>query len=201
MNRVINVISLWVLVFSISCAISKKENERVEQLLNAPAKPIQSGSVDSLTTEKLEGFEVRAVQKLEDFYDYLGFLSGDNFDDAMKDEIRFSAIGLFYDPKASVCPVDIEGNKDAFTVERFLADSVIGAVSQNLSVSSSEIIKPLEFVSESHYKGQVAFQLKLGRDSDSKVISKKADFSLRKIDKNLGSESVKIWEVFLEGIL
>ncbi len=201
MNKVISFVGLWVLIFAMSCAISKKENERVEQLLDTSSKPVQLTSADSLTKERLKGFEGRAEQKLDDFYDYLTFLSGGNYDDAMKDEIRFSALGLFYDPKASVCPVEIKGVNDSFPVESFLADSVVNTLPKNLSISSFEIIRPLEFVTEAYYHGQLAFELKVGKEDEGRVLSKKADFSLRKINKKLGKESVKTWEVFLESIL
>lgn len=189
----------WMLIVCMSCAISKKENERMDKLLSQQASPPEIKIADTLTTDMLQKYEIRAVQKLEEFYDYLYLLSNDAYDETMKVEIRTSAMGLFYDVDKSIIPLDATDGEGK-VVEMCLLDQQASAEDSDLSISSIEIITPLQLSDIDRYDGQLSFKLTIGKEEDQKDMSKSAAFSLRKIEKTIGTESVKIWEVFLERI-
>lgn len=186
------------LIGSMSCAISKKENERMDKILSQQATPPDFKFVDTPTADMLRNYEIRAIQKLEEFYDYFVLLSNDAYAESMKSEIRTSALGLFYDVHEPINPLDPSVDEDK-TVEMFLFDQQ-EAEENDLSLSTMEIVTPLQISSPDSYTGQLTFQLTLGKEGDQKMISKSAVFTLRKIEKTIGIESVIVWEVFLEGI-
>jgi hypothetical protein len=199
MNKIWINMGFWMLIVYMSCAISKKENERMDKLLSQQATPPEIKIADTLTADMLPNYEVRAVQKLEEFYDYLYLLSNDAYDKTMKSEIRTSAMGLFYDLDKSIIPLDATDGEGK-PVEMFLLDQQESAADSDLSISSVEIITPLQLSATDRYDGQLSFQLSIGKEGHQKNLSKSAAFSLRKIEKTIGTESIKIWEVFLERI-
>lgn len=198
MNRK-KIMYIWiVLLVASSCAISRKENERIEKLVSQQASKVEIPIVDSLTQDMLSKYENRAIQKLEDLYDYLGLLGNANYGLSMKEEIKISAKELFFDPVVEINPFDsIELEKSPLItcLERQQNMAV-----EDFSISSVEIDESLKLESKNNYEGQISYFLMIGKDEDGVQIRKKANFSLRKIEKNIGNDSVKIWEVFLESI-
>ena len=200
MNKYLNAIVLWLFIFLMSCAISKKENDRFEQLLNSQSNLDIYEYVDSLTLEQLQSFEVHSAQKLEDFYDYLALLSNEKISIVVKEEIRYSALKLFYNPNLSIIPFKINQGTEGLSLSEYLLAVPETNIDDNGSVSSLEIIKPLEYVQKYHYEGSFAFQIKIDKDNASEILFKKAHFSLRKIEKEIRNETFEMWEVFLDKI-
>ncbi len=191
---------IWFSVaINISCAISKKENERIDKLLSQQSKEIEIPKADSITKEMLRKFEVRATQKLEDFYDYLELLGNESYGESMKDEIKISAQGLFYNANSSVILFD-ERSEYPRPVEETLNGYEESSKGEPISVGKIEIAKPLSHAGKDLFMGQMSFDLTIGKEEEATVMQKKADFSLRKVEKGFGKESIVIWEIFLEGI-
>jgi hypothetical protein len=200
MNKRLNAILICLSIFLMSCAISKKENDRFEQILNLQSNLDNYEYADSLTLEQLQNFEVHAAQKLEDFYDYLSLLSNDKISDVVKEEIRYSAVKLYYDPNLSIVPFQINNETEGLSLSEYLMAVSVTHNDENGSITSLEIIKPLEYVQKYHYEGSLAFQIKIDKDNASEILHKKADFSLRRMDKEIRNETVEMWEVFLDKI-
>ncbi len=199
MNRLLKMLIWLSIAISTSCAISKKENERIDQLLSQQSKEIEIPKADSITTEMLRKFEVHATQKLEDIYDYLELLGNKSYSEGMKDEIKISALELFYHANSSVLLFD-ETSEEPRSVEEALNVYEEETSNAPLSVSKIEIVKPLSQAGKDLFMGQMSFDLTIGKEDEAKVMRKNVDFSLRKVEKGLGKESIIIWEIFLEGI-
>jgi hypothetical protein len=191
-------IGFGLLITCMSCAISKKENERLDKILSQQSTPSEIKFVDKPNADMLRNYEIRAIEKLEEFYDYFVMLSHDAYEESMKSEIRASALGLFYNVNERIHPLD-PSLGEAKTVERCLMDQQ-ETDENDVSVSSIEITTPLQISAAAHYEGQLSFQITLGKEGNQKIISKSAAFTLRKIKKTIGTESVLIWEVFLDRI-
>jgi len=198
MNR-INVNFIWlVLLVATSCAISKKENERIEKLLSQQSTHVEIPHADSLTQEMLRKYENRAIQKLEDFYDYLGLLGNKNYGASMKQEIVISAQSLFYDPDTGINPFDSTRSKN-YSVATCLENQQKATI-EDFSVLEIGITDSLKLKNSNHYEGMISYLLALGQNEDRALIQKQAIFSLRKINKKIGNDSLEIWEVLLERI-
>jgi hypothetical protein len=200
MNKYLNAIVLWLFIFLMSCAISKKENDRLEQMLNSRSNLDIYEYADSLTLEQLQSFEVHAAQKLEDFYDYLALLSNEKISIVVKEEIRYSALKLFYNPNSYIVPFKINQGTEGLSLSEYLLAVSETNIDDNVSITSLEISRPLEYIQKYHYEGSLAFQIKISKDNFTEILYKKADFSLRKLDKKNQNESVEVWEVFLDKI-
>jgi len=188
-----------VCLLSASCAISKKENERIDQMLSEQAKPLELQIEDSLTTDLLAKFETRAIQKLQEFYDYLSLLRDDRYDQSMKEEIRYSASGLFLSSDQIIAPLVPENHSEA-SVDEMLMKSQQKPFLEQFEIVSIEVDQPLTQISQKVYQGELNYELKVGKASEVISYKKRATFSLRKIEKNLGGESLEVWEVFLNQI-
>ena len=198
MNR-INLNLIWIiLLIASSCAISRKENERIEKLLGQQAAQADTPMADSLTQEVLIKYEDRAIQKLEDFYDYLTLLGNASYGKSMKEEIVISALGLFFDSAIEI------NSFGALSSQKFSLISVLeiqqSSPVPDFTISHFEISESLKLKSTSNYAGQISYLLVLGKEEDRVDYKKHANFCLRKIDKKIGNKSIEIWEVFLEDI-
>ncbi len=200
MNKRLNAILIWLSIFLMSCAISKKENDRFEQILNLQSNLDNYEYADSLTFEQLQNYEVHAAQKLEDFYDYLALLSNDKISAVVKEEIRYSAVKLYYDPDLSIVPFKTNLGTEGLSLSEYLLAVSVTNNDEKASITSLEIIKPLEYVQKYHYEGSFAFQIKIDKDNASEILHKKADFSLRKMEKEIRNETFEMWIVFLDKI-
>ena len=198
MNKILINIGFWMMILLTACAISKKENERLEKIVSQQNSNATFNFDDSLTVDRLEYYEIHAIQKLEDFYEYLDLLSKEIYDDTVKNEIRFSAKELFYNPVVLIRPFDFETADYALSVDSCLFHPWNILQDNKIVLISVKVAQPLEHVDENLYVGQISFELKV--EAGDKVISKKADFSLRKIVNNNGIDTISSWKIFLDKI-
>jgi len=192
-------ILLLIFVFA-ACAISKKENERLEK--KDSGKEFSNDITmpgDTVSKENLKYFENRAIQKLIDFYDYLNMLGHDNFNNTIMEEIRSSAGKLFFDPKIKINPyiADPQVAKSQ-TLVLLLKENIGDNALPEIDILNVEIAKELQSQEAEYFKGILNFDIK--NDEASIIVTKEATFSLRKIEKKFGEDSVMVWEVFLDCI-
>ena len=190
---------ICITLLSGSCAISKKENDRFDKI---DAGQIMSNTLtnDSVSQESLRHFEDRAIQKLVDFYDYLNILGHDNFNEDIMDEVRFSAEKLFFYAEEVIDPFMIRHQELPVKSIRLLLTENSGENPlPEMEILNVEIIDKLQRNEHGFYVGELSFDIK--SNTDAVIVSKQGVFSLRKIDKKFGSETIKVWEVFLDRIL
>ncbi len=202
MNKTLKLFLLILVISFMSCAISKKENERIENLIARQEIPSDNSLIsDTITDEKLQHYEIRAIQKLEDFYSYLALLGNDNYTTSLKEEVRNSAVGLFFDTMGTINP--FENSRDSsgsISVEQFLSQQLTDPLYIQFVPVNPQISASLELSDKNAFTGSIVFQVINKEDPESKRITKYADFSLRKVEKSFGNESMHIWEVFLDNI-
>ena len=182
-----------------SCAISKKENERFE---TSNAENFRGGLIltgDSISDDHLKYFENRAIQKLVDFYEYLGMLGHDSYTESIKKEVRSSALRLFHDDETEINPYldnlqsETKGHLNVIIAEDF--DSQIYPV---LEILYAEVEEGLTMKPGGYYQGKMGFDIK--NSTETTIITKEAIFSLRRINKTFGTKTIRVWEVFLDKI-
>lgn len=192
------------MIYFSSCAISKKENERIDKMLNSQTIPfvVDASLVsDSLSPNNLRNFELRAIQKVIDLYDYLAIMGDDSFKKSIREEIRNFAEDQFFDAHTAIQPfIDNARLKEEISVEIYLDQVLIETKTSTNIITNVKISQLLEQVNVDLFIGKTSFELSKETDGNVGAKSKYVDFSLRKIDKDFGDESLRIWEVYLDRI-
>ncbi len=204
MNRIFHIVWIGMIIYFSSCAISKKENERIDKMLSSQAIPFAMDASlvsDSLSQENLRNFELRAIQKVIDLYDYLAILGDANYKKSIREEIKNSAEDQFFDAHTPIQPfIDDTRLKEYISVEMYL-DQVLFEKNSNLNIITNvKISQILESVNKHLFIGKISFELRTETEGNEGGKSKYVDFSLRKIEKDFGNESLRIWEVYLDRI-
>jgi hypothetical protein len=196
MNRWFELTGIVMIFLFSSCAISKKENERMVETLREPAVLPEIVGVGTPDSVMLASYENRAMQKLEDFYDYANLLMREDYSDELKGEIRASANSLFSDPAALARP--FEG---ADSYPRPLSSCLSGLQAdgskKNFSPKAIKLLDPLVQISDNRYDGRLLFLLEVQKNGDLRILNKTVRISLQKIKKSTGSRSYVLWEVYL----
>ena len=94
-------IGLWASLLGTGCASANRESAADVAL--AEAAPTEAELDDQLTADRLRprqlrALEVRAQQKLRDFYDYLNLVGNPSLDSTFRAEAARQALLLFADP-------------------------------------------------------------------------------------------------------
>lgn len=197
MNNLRHILILLFAVFSIGCAISKKENERLNKKNSGQVfSETMSLMGDTISKENLQYFENRVIQKLVDFYDYLNILGHESFNSTIMGEVRSSAEKLFYNSQITINPYGIQQSEILLKTVELLVDENYGDNALPiLGILNVEIIEGLHLLDDGYFAGKLQFDIK--NDLDAVIVTKEATFSLRRIEKKFGEESVLVWEVFL----
>lgn len=190
---------LFIALASSACAISKKENDRAEKQIKAETISDNILLNDSISSAHLKYFEDRAIQKLIDFYDYLNMLGHENYNETIIKEVRSSAENLFFDIRQDIAPYKTSNDEMIKrTIDELLKENIGENALPELDILNVEITENLKIVNGSYFIGQLIFDI---RDKEAAlIITKKGQFSLRKMEKKFGDENLKIWEVFLDNI-
>lgn len=198
MINVKNILLGFTIISSMACAISKNEKDPISKTNGQQAVANNTLAKDSISHDNLKHFEDRAIQKVIDFYDYIDILGHDDFNNAIKDKVRSSAEALFYNPQSLVDPFADPNGTGLTSLHLLLQEMDIENAPPELDILNIEIIEKFKLINESHYAGTM--QLDIRNKSASIIITKEIDFSLRKIEKKFGNETMEIWEAFIDKI-
>lgn len=192
-----HILILLIALFSIGCAISKKENERLDKKNSGHVfSEMISLMGDTISKENLQYFENRVIQKLVDFYDYLNILGHESFNSTIMGEVRSSAEKLFYNSQITINPYRIQPQENLLKSVELLIDENYGDNALPvIGILNVEITEGLHLLADGYFAGKMQFDIK--NDMDAVIVTKEATFSLRKVEKKFGQESVLVWEVFL----
>lgn len=200
MSELVKYICFATLMFLMSCAISRNENERVDNLINDEQLSSKAELTDSLTSEVLSRYETRAIQKLEDFYDYLNLLCSEQYDVDVKLEIRKMAAALFYDDQVLINPFHLSEQVNSLPVIDYLDLHSNESASSDLVINEVEVQEHLSKKSKDVFVGRMIFRLRYSSDLSASEKRKYADFSMRRITKVINTEKSEIWEVYLDKV-
>ena len=154
---------------------------------SAPAIAWQSSfTADTLTKSDIKGFELRAEQKVKDFYSYLLIISDPKYDIKLRQDAKKQALDIFY---TANCPINSK------PISSFL-DSCIN-LKQPLIWQVNNVAEDRHFEMSDEtndYNGSLIVMLS---DGTKKTIS----IWLYKKEKQFGSRKESIWTVSICDIL
>lgn len=190
------------LCFLSSCA--NEPMERMAQREDTPPSMLENEAYSeslekSLSAEEEElnfkGFEQRAVQKVNDFADYLKILSDTTYEDVFRQQALEMANGLFRDGSisdAGFAPTVFGEKISVFLNEIYNNPSGKWAV----KVENVRISKAFTKSSTDTFEAICAYDQWINGEHSQKKIS----VVLTKVTKSFGTERKKVWEVFLKDI-
>ena len=132
-------------------------------------------SSDTLSTHQKEVFARRAIQKLEDYYDYVEIISGPKYDTVLRNHAVVLAKDLFFNLENNL--LNIDSIRMAQDVPRIL-------------IENPSVI----LFNDSTLIGQIRFQEKRGSDEKQ---TRYIGFTIKKVNKEFGTEQNLVWETYL----
>jgi hypothetical protein len=200
------------ILLSCGSSVGKKEMEEekmVNSLADSIAKPqnLNFNMSDSVLAEdNFKAFEQRAVQKLEDLADYLKILSDTTVDIAFKEQARDMALKLFISPDNKM-NIRIDNNENSVQTAGTLFKSIeTGSYGlYSFDIINASVNQKLEPSGDFEYKGSIFFKLlifkpKAGTSSIQNPYNMQCEIKVKKVQKEFGSESKLVWEVYLGNI-
>ncbi len=155
------------------------EEKIIEDLLEAPM----------LSESELSFFESRAVQKLEDYYEYLNLIQQSELDSTFKQQAIDMAKALFYNQQT------IDSNLGYLSQIETALDSTI-ILDKALKLNRITTATPFKAANNNSYQMQLNHQVKhsKGKANRSAVVL------LIQVRKKFGDQEKRVWEVFLKSI-
>ena len=144
---------------------------------------------EALLDKHLEAFELKAIEKLMDYADYLGIIYSEGFAVSFREQARQNINGFFTSHEnsaAALIPKSFTGSYNSYLI---LIDSVT-------------IINPLQREAETWYTGSMGYaEMILGINSSDTIIfshsQKTIEIILQMDYKDFGENSLLVWEVLL----
>jgi hypothetical protein len=168
---------------------SGKERQKQQRLqeLNAVSEHFRS---EVLTRRNLEAFEMKAMEKLMDYADYLGIDYDHNVDTSFRIQAQENIRQLFVRSAVPRPPVPSNINPDPYNSLQFL-------------IGSAEVIKPLKREASETYTGSIRYSMQiLGIISTDTTILDSSVHNMQMVlqreYKHFGKDSLLIWEVLLD---
>ena len=198
-------IGLWASLLGAGCASANRESAADVAL--AEAVPTEAELNDQLTADRLSprqlrALEVRAQQKLRDFFDYLNLVSNPSLDSTFRAEAARQALLLFADPRASVRLVPTGHPPRTMTARQWLDELTRSDEAVAFTVGEPTLSRPLTLEDSLQYRGELSVTTPV---PDAEAASSKAQaypvrVVVKRVVKSFGEDEMQVWEVFLEGV-
>ena len=166
-----------------SCDEDTEENRRLEEVEMKEAIDSVKGEFEAefLTEESLFAFEQKAKQKLRDFADYWNIANDTSLDSAFRGQAETMSKNLFY-----LQQVPMTSRHPTFEI----------------FIDSIHVVQPLQRTVNSGYYGILGFKLEvreytLGDTVITGPNSKMIEMVATKTASPFGSDTLKIWKVYL----
>ena len=159
--------------------------------------------IEKLDEVKLNAFEERAIEKIQDFGEYIMIYSKQDYDTAFRSQAGKMILDLFIDNNVLI-NIDLSSEKsEDLTLFGFL-EQLDSCEYDELNVSSQDFVldSPLQSSGDSFYKGVVSYSNRIVgvRSGDSLLIhstTNRVEIIVKKVNKKFGNRSSLIWKVFL----
>lgn len=159
-------------------------------------KPVADLSKDELDQKDLEAYQNRALQKVEEYFQYLEAMADSQHEDAVRDKALEMALRQFED-EATIRSAD---------TTRSIHSYLVGCrnSTQFKSPERIDIDQALTGQPEGHYLGKIQV-LYSQRDSrkkgkDSGTSHEAITVILKKSKKDFGDAQLHVWEIYLSNI-
>lgn len=182
-----------------SCATTHRD-KLLEDMVEAKESMPESERLEAqftserVSADELEAFETRALQKLQDFSDYVNLIADPKIDSLFREQAIRQALALFVSTNT---PVVLHDKKE--TVADLLHHLRHSRKSPNYTIQNIEILHRLQPTANQQYRGILSFQQTLSQEN-APAITRQADISVKKVEKIFGEKKEWVWEVFLAGI-
>lgn len=174
------------LAFILFSAKSCEEDQQVsweqdKEALNDVMDRVKDGfQADFLDEESLVAFTQKAKQKLKDYSEYMNIINDSSSDSAFRMQALSMTNALFY--------------RNTGPTEFFPG--------QVMTIDSIWLIEPMHFSEEINYAGIIGFREKIMQKSEQDSITcsysvKKMEIVVVKSTKQFGSDTLRIWQVYL----
>ena len=198
-NRFKMIICIGMLGISGSCATASREDvsviaESPMERQSSPALLEKQLKNEKLSPQVLNAFELKAVTKLEECYEYFQLISNPEYDTTFRKEAIKQTLSLFSEESV---PLTTGMNTTTAPVSMFLQELFEGKWGETTyQVSQIAWKSPLESTEDTIYIGQVTYRLMLNGQyvSEMPIVQ---DVIVKKVYTSFGAEVKKVWKVFL----
>jgi hypothetical protein len=208
--RSLHIIALLFAFFissSESCdSTAEEEQRRKKERLHQKIEIIKDGFESDYLTETAKiAYEEKAKQKLVDFSDYFTVYSDKSLDTLFRKITGNMMLNLF-DKDATILEFKLDDGENRCRMNNIeeLLERLLHSEYDVLQLKTDTIqtYKALERINETTYVGILSYTQSvkgiMGNDTTLvDEITMRSDFYVRKVTKNIGMESKRIWKVFL----
>jgi len=193
---------------SCDSTVEEKQKRKKERFLQKMETIKDGFESDYLTETAKIAFEEKAKQKLVDFTDYFTIYSDKTLDTLFREKTGEMMLDLFYKSETKMefklddcekrIPMDTKELMDRLQKSKY---DVL-----QLNADSIQTFTGLERINESTYMGILSYiqSIKgiMGNDTILiDVTTMQSEFYVMKVMKNFGTESKRIWKVFLDNMV
>jgi len=152
-------------------------------------------SAPELSSSELSAFEDRAIQKLQDFHEYLTIISDTTYDSVFVAQAKSLALGSFSDEECSIL-LEVIGQEKVTAIRQILEDHAAGAFGKlTFQITDISVNKKLSADGAGTYSGSLVFGLATAENPERDQLT--ALIELRKVEKKFGDDTKSVWSVFL----
>jgi hypothetical protein len=156
------------------------------QNISTPNKLDSSFTAPNLSGSDVGPYEIRAIQKVKDFYNFLTIISSPEYDITLRKAAKKEALDLFF---SADCSVDNE------QAEKLLDSCLNSKQKTAWQISQVGIKEKLTLDgSNDQYKGLLNYKVS---SSSDKWVERSAMVILGKKQKKFGDEMKQVWTVFI----
>ncbi len=195
-------VGLLLLLLSYGCATAYREDSANEMPAAAPteAELTDQLTADRLSPAQLRAFELRAQQKLRDFFDYLTLVGDPALDSTFRTEAAEQATALFTNPRAVVRIAPTGQSAEDRVVGQWLKALAKSDEAATFLMGEPALIRPLTLGDSSQYRGALSVPVPSAGDGESEAQTYQVNVLVKRVDKDFGEDEMQVWEVFLEGV-
>ncbi len=161
-------------------------------------------TADRLSAGQLRALEVRAQQKLRDFFDYLNLVSDPSLDSTFRAEAARQALLLFANPQARVRLTPAGQQPRTMTAQQWLDELVQSDELVTFATGEPALSYPLTREDSLQYRGELSMPGAEATESEARTSQGSAPTRVRvlvkRVAKDFGGDEMQVWEVFLEGV-
>lgn len=198
--------AVYLLLCSKSCdsghmddaALQKKNLNKTRDLIKTEAES------ETLSDQSLRAYEANAKQKLGDFADFLSIYYDQNIDSAMKKQAGNMIVKLFSSEEITIPPFipGVKWTGNPTLTDLLKNENLPEFKSIKILINSITVKEPLRYSGESLYKGTLTFSTRvISYSSSDSLVSERVKMEVemlaKKVDKTFGSETLRVWGVFL----
>lgn len=162
--------------------------------------------VDNLSDNNIVAFEQRAMQKLEDFSDFLAILSDTTIDSEFKKQAALMAVEIFINTENTISfSLSDDLSADEQTIEAFLLELQNGKLGiLSIEIQNVSTFQKMKQSNNQEYKGLMKLELSIANKRETQIkkntVQLECEVMAKKVDKEFGNTSKMVWEVFLGDI-